>query len=408
MLDTAENKITKAKAKLIRNHPFFAILAFGADYIEAPWCKTMATDGKNIFWGRKFVDSITEKELMGVIAHEVLHMAWLHPLRLGKRNHKIWNIACDVVINETVLETKLALPKGGVYGPQYDKYKNWSANAVYEDLMKNAVEIKISFPSPDGQGDGEDDQGDEPTWGGIIVPMDGSGKPLTKDQISEIEEEMKIAVKQAAQAAKMRGKLPGSLEGLIEAVGKPKINWKEYIQNWVTGHHPDDFSWNRPNRKMFANYKIYMPRLKLNGAGHGVLSIDTSGSVSDNELREYVREIAGVIELCNPDKLTIIQHDAVITDVREWHSGEDFKNLHIKGRGGTCIQPSFQMAAGIAQPGFAGLDDPIDWMVCFTDMGICDYPSKAEAPDFPVLWCATGPDNAPFGTYLAIKDAIDG
>lgn len=418
MLETAENKITKAKAKLIRNHPFYAILAFGADYIEAAWCPTMATDGKNIFWGRAFVDKITEKELMGVIAHEVLHMAWLHALRLGKRNHKVWNIACDIVINETVLESKLSLPKDGWHlendkilansGIDLKKYANWSANAVYEDLMKNHVtEVKISFPSPNGQGEDGDDDG-EPMWGGIVQPMDGSGRALTKDEIAEIEQEMKITVKQAAQAAKMRGLLPGSLEGLVEAVGKPKINWKEYIQNWVTGHHPDDFSWNRPNRKWFANHRIYMPRLKLNGAGHGVLSIDTSGSVSDDELRQYVREIAGVIELCNPDKLTIIQHDAVLTDVREWHSGEDFKNLHVKGRGGTCIQPSFQYAAGKKVGSFPVLDEPIDWMVCFTDMGIVDYPSKNEAPDFPVLWCATGPDNAPFGTYLAIKDAMDG
>lgn len=397
MIDNAENRLTKAKAKLIRNHPFYAILAFGADYIEAPWCKTMATDGRDIFWGREFVESITEKELMGVIAHECLHIAWLHPMRLGPRDPKIWNIAIDVVINEALLEGKFSLPKGGVYGPQFDKYRNWSANAVYEDLMKNAIKVSVKFPSPDGK-DGKD--GEEETWGGVVVPMGGDGKPLSKGQMKELEEEIKMQVTNAAQAAKSRGKLPGSLSGLIEAVGKPKIDWKEYIQNWVTGHHPDDYSWSRPNKKWFVNHGIYMPRIKFNGAGHGVLSIDTSGSVSDGELREYVREIAGVIELCNPDKLTIIQHDAIIRNVREWEAGDEFKDLKIHGRGGTMIQPSFTYAKN--------MDEPIDWMICFSDMEIGDFPSAENAPDFPVLWCATGKDVAPFGTYLPLKDAMDG
>ena len=46
-------------------------------------------------------------------------------------------------------------------------------------------------------------------------------------------------------------------------------------------------------------------------------------------------------------------------------------------------------------------------MICFTDMGIVDYPTAGEAPDFPILWAATGPDNAPFGTYLPLKNAIE-
>ena len=133
--------------------------------------------------------------------------------------------------------------------------------------------------------------------------------------------------------------------------------------------------------------------------GVGILSIDTSGSVSDDELRKYVREIVGVIEMCNPDKLIIIQHDAIIQKIEEWEGGNDFSSLKVKGRGGTCIAPVFRHVEK--------LDEPIDWMICFTDMGICDYPPAAKAPDFPVLWAATGPMNAPFGTYIPVKDAME-
>ena len=63
---------------------------------------------------------------------------------------------------------------------------------------------------------------------------------------------------------------------------------------------------------------------QLYNAGVGVLSIDTSGSVSDQELIEYVREVTGVIELCSPDKLYIIQHDAIVQREDEWEAGMDF------------------------------------------------------------------------------------
>jgi predicted metal-dependent peptidase len=182
----------------------------------------------------------------------------------------------------------------------------------------------------------------------------------------------------------------------VEAVGKPTINWKEYLQTWVSGRIPDNYTWVRPNRKMMANYGIYMPRMQLNGAGIGVLSIDTSGSVSDAELKKYVTEIAGVIEICNPEKLYIIQHDAVIQDIYEWNAGDEFTRLKIVGRGGTNITPSFKQAQKF--------DEQIDWMICFTDMEIGDWPK--EAPDFPVLWAATGGDNAPFGTYINLRDTI--
>jgi predicted metal-dependent peptidase len=140
------------------------------------------------------------------------------------------------------------------------------------------------------------------------------------------------------------------------------------------------------------------PSIQLNGAGIGVISVDTSGSVSDAELVKYVTEIAAVVEICNPDKVYIMQHDAKVNRVDVWEPGEDFRNLKITHRGGTRIKPSFVETET--------LDEQIDWMICFTDCGINDYPTAAEAPDYPVLWAATGPDNTPFGTYISLRDPI--
>jgi predicted metal-dependent peptidase len=224
---------------------------------------------------------------------------------------------------------------------------------------------------------------------------------MEPDELRQLEEDIKSNVLAAAEFAKSRGNMPGGLEGLIKAVGAPIVNWKAYIQEFVKGSRPDNYTWARANRKMLVNHGVYMPRIQLQGAGIGVLSIDTSGSVSDDELRSFVKEIIGMIELCNPDRLYIIQHDAIVQKVDEWEAGMDFDGLKIKGRGGTCIQPVFRKLEDI--------DDEINWMIVFSDMEIGDWPTPANWPDYPVLLCGTGRDTSPKGcgaTYIPLKPAI--
>jgi predicted metal-dependent peptidase len=397
MSNNAADKITRAKARLVANQPFFAHILLSVPVEEARWQPTMCTDMIRIWYNPDFVDKMSVEETMGVLCHEVLHIAYRHGLRKKHRNHKGWNIACDFAINPIVLDSRLKLPAGGLFDP---KYKDMSAEEIYELLKEQFSKMKQKFPGQpgqdgEGQGDGDGDGDGEPMWGGVMEPTDKDGKPLSEAERTTLEHDIKTRVASAAEMAKSIGKLPGGVEGLIEAVGRPTIDWHSYIQQWVKGTNPDDATWAKPNRRMLANHRVYMPQIKTNGAGIGVLNIDTSGSVSDDELRWYVREIVGVIEMCKPDKLFIIQHEAIVQKVEEWEGGDDFKSLKVKGRGGTCIQPSFDYIA-------KNIDDEINWMINFTDCGISDYPKVA--PDFPVLWAATGPDNTPFGTYIRVKN----
>lgn len=406
-MSEAEDKLTKAKTRLVYNRPFFASLALALPMVEAPWLypPTMATDMRNIYYHPKFVEEHSIQQIEGVICHEVLHVAWLHGTRRENRDPRLWNIACDFAINPTVLDAGMALPPNGLYE---DKFRNMTAQAIYAELLKEKDKLEELMKNlPKVLSDGEQGEGDngKTIHGSVLDPRDVPGNAegaqgrMTQAEIEKLESEIKIKVQQAYDAAKARGTVPAGIEGLIQAVGKPSINWHDYIQSWVKGHNPDDYTWERPRRTMLANHRVYMPSMTMKGAGIGVLSIDTSGSVSDDELRKYVSEIVGVIEMCKPEKLIIIQHDAVIQKVEEWEGGDDFSSLKVKGRGGTCIAPVFKH--------LETLDDQIDWMICFTDMGIGDYPRAKDAPPFPVLWAATGPDNAPFGTYIPIKNSFE-
>lgn len=396
-----EDKLTKAKAKMILKMPFFATIANYLPMVEAPWLwpPTMATDMKTIFYHPQFVEDCSTNEIIAVICHEVMHVAYLHGTRRGARDHRVWNLACDYAINPILIDAGLKLPGKFLFE---ERFRNMTAQAIYAELMKEKEKLEemmkglpsMSQGGQGGQGQGGGDKS-ETIHGGVMDAPSGEGS----GSVRTLEAEIKIKVNSAYAAAKSRGNVPAGIEGLIEAIGKPSINWHEYIQTWVKGHNPDDYTWQRPRRTMLANHRVYMPSLEMRGAGVGVLSIDTSGSVSDDELRKYIREIVGIIEMCKPDRLILIQHDAIVQKVEEWEFGDDFSSLKVKGRGGTCIRPVFDYVAN--------LDEPIDWMICFTDCGIGDYPKPVEAPDFPILWAATGPDNTPFGTYIPIKDAMD-
>ena len=88
----------------------------------------------------------------------------------------------------------------------------------------------------------------------------------------------------------------------------------------------------------------------------------------------------------------------MVHDIYQHHYGDKFDGLNITGRGGTRIRPSFEAAAN--------LEDEIHWMVCLTDMGIFDFPAPNEAPDYPVIWCATGEGKAPFGTVIRLRPSV--
>ena len=134
---------------------------------------TMATDGSSIFWNRAFVDSITEQEVVGVFAHEVLHILFKHALRIRGRVHQTWNIACDYAINHILKRGGFTLPEGALFK---DEYSTFTAETIYNKIREDMSEP----PEPPTKGKG--DEGDD----GQSTPSEGQGNPQGQgDQPSE-------------------------------------------------------------------------------------------------------------------------------------------------------------------------------------------------------------------------------
>jgi len=398
---TAKKKIEKAKVGLYLDQPFFASILFRLEMIEdTPGIKTrtVATDGKVIYFYPPFVNSITLEEVKGVLAHEVTHIILLHPFRRQTREPRKFNIACDYAVNPIIKDAGFRLCEGHLDSRQYH---NMEAETIYNKLPQDP---RGQPPQDQAQGQGQgQDQGrpqgqsepcpDPGNMGGVI------DYPGTPDQTKQAELEQKMYNVQTAQISKKQGHLPGSFERLIEELTEPRINWREKLGEYIDSRARNDFTWTVPNRKYLAR-GLYLPSLLSPELGEIVCLIDGSGSVSPQELTDLVSEIKGILELYEGTELKIIFFDTKATDPFTIQNDTDIKNLKLSNLGGgTDYKPPFEKIEK------EGLDPKA--IIILTD-GQCN--SFPKTPDQPALWVIIGKEDykrfkPPFGqTLLMDKD----
>ena len=105
-------RIQKSRAALLLDHPFFGTLLFRLGARPRTSIETMATDGVSLFYNPKFVETLSAAQLMGTLAHEVMHPALQHHTRRNGRDPRRWNMACDYAINPILVDAGLTLPEG--------------------------------------------------------------------------------------------------------------------------------------------------------------------------------------------------------------------------------------------------------------------------------------------------------
>ena len=367
----ATNMLSRPKTQLMLHHPFFGSLAMSTPFIEDTGIDTMCTNGKWIKFNPDYVRSISGDETTGVVAHEVMHITNKHPLRMGNRDHRLWNIATDYAINIIIVDAGLQLPKGALVDEQC---RGMSAEKIY-NLMQSG---ELPIPMDDGWSFGE-----------IEAPTNDDGSAMTDSEMDQLETEINVKVLSAHANAKMRGKVPAGIEGLIDEMSTPQVDWRDKLRVFVGGDQPDDFTWAKPNKK-FMPHGIYLPTVEHFGAGDIVIGCDTSASVSDEELAVFLGEINGLAQDMQPRSITVIGCDAKVQSVDYYGQGEDVQSINSKGRGGTEVTPVFDY---IEEHGL-----PCDSFIYFSDMCVYDFP--ANAPDYPVLWVSTGATDAPWGEVV--------
>lgn len=381
-------KLEKAVAQLVFSKPFYGSLLIGLLPLKThPQVKTMATDGKSVFFDPEWCEKQTLDQLKGTLVHEVLHVALKHHTRLARLQNKMekeekqqchnkWNQAADYAINPLVLDDGFALPTDGLVDNQY---RNHSAEQVY---------AKLPDP-PKGKGGGQG-------WGEVYAPgeLSGDGEGgLTEDEIREIEDEVETKVRQAVENSKSRGNTPGWASQLIKDLDDAKVDWRELLwKTQIGGSAYEDYTFRRLNRRS-PELGFILPSRQLYGPGDIVFALDTSGSVGDAQIKAFLEEEQGIIDQTKPQRVIMVQHDTRITHTQTFEQGEDLEDVKVKGRGGTDFRPVFDW---IEQEGIKP-----DYLVFCTD-GYGPFPETP--PNYPVIWVMCSKEVAPFGETIELND----
>ena len=418
-----QGSVMKSASYKVKPQPFFAHLLMSLRFEPMPeWCpmRTMGVDAAgHCYYDDDFVKSLKDEEIVGTLIHEVMHAALLHLLRLGGRNKEIANIAQDIVVNAMVLRSQYRLPKDVVpydinddvsrfnLGPLKLRVENVSEKiweTIYDELMQQAKSQGYSIPEGSkglrfdfhiyGNGD---DVGKRKTEDGK-ADADGTDVLITPSVADELRKEWSKKLTDAATYAKQRGDLPGGMERFIKDILRPKVDWAAMLRNHVAPYlSPVDWSYRRLHRKSQA-LGVALPAILREHVQIGVV-VDTSGSISQENLSEFLSEIVGMAQSLRHVEMEVAFVDAAVQKTYKVENGdiETILNMKPAGGGGTSMEVGLDY--------FKEKDEGIPVIIVLTD-GCDSYRRREEDYPFEVIWCITegGMKGMPYGEIISMGD----
>ena len=307
---TAEQRLSKNITAIMGNPKYVAlagVLMIGDKGIKDD-IPTACTDGKNDYYGRAFVDGLTDSEFRFLILHETYHKLFKHLTtwqHLYKDNAQLANMACDYVINLMITDENrdlfAVMPKdaeGNNIGLLDEKFRNMDTAQVYKILKQEQEDNE----GDQGQGEGNGAGLDEHDWEGA--------QEMSADEQRELAQEIDQAIRQGALTA---GKVGSGGNRAIDQLLQPEVNWREVMREFITEtcRGTDDSTWRQPSRRHLA-----MGMLRPSGiterVGELVVSVDASGSVGQHEVTKCLSEIKGICDMVKPESVRILYWDTKV------------------------------------------------------------------------------------------------
>jgi predicted metal-dependent peptidase len=405
---TPETKLSAARTKLILDKPFLGALVLRLPMEEgAPkWCPTTATDARKFYFNPDYIEALSNEHVQFVLAHEALHCALSHFARRGHREQKRWDMACDLAVNELLVKDGLKPPPGALVDMGFD---DMTAEEIYPSLQEE-IEAPMDRHLYDEQDDADHDQQevqgkqqditpDAPpreggTGGGKQKEKGSEGGPpnaLTLDERETLSTQWQQRLAGAAQIAMQAGKMGGAMMRLIDHLLQPQLPWRNLLAHYVSNIARDDYSYARPSTRR-GDPAVY-PSLRSAQVNVTVV-LDVSGSMSDEELQEFVSEI-DAIKAQMRARIVLHACDAQLAEEGPWLF-EPWEELSLPqefiGGGGTRFTPVFDW--------LETQDQAPDLLIYFTDAK-GEFP--AQEPMFPVLWLVKGKEKTPWGFRVQLN-----
>ena len=332
-MNNIQELVARSTKSLIFKEPFYGLFLIGINKKYINTIPTAAVSKNNIgvqlIFNPEFFISLNEDHRFGLIKHELLHIAFGHLVIRDKyADKKLFNIAADLEINQYIKESNL--PEGGLLLSSFPELKlpTKAGTKVYYDLLSEAKE-----------------DGSSPSLDNLMNEMDGESPYChsTWDEFDELPEsdkklmqkQIEHQLKEAAETTEKKcGNIPGELADLIRRllhVEPAKFDWKAYLRRFIGN---SSIVYTKKLRRKYNKRYAANPGLKIKFKNHICVGVDTSGSVNNDELRQFFSELTHMHKTGH--KITVVQCDTKINSVKEFNPKKDWE---IHGRGGTSFQP---------------------------------------------------------------------
>ena len=329
-----------------------------------------------------YFNNLSEEERIAVLIHECRHILGLHTFRKGDRDHNLFNIAADIAINQLIKN----LPEGGMYPETFDFPKNESAETYYELLKKEQQEQQEQkekegenfSPGKNGQGECKPDltnlEGNETI---DVHDWEESGEDANLEELQKsiTENMVKDAISQT------RGNLPADISEILNLLKrKAKVSWKKELKKILSSRNGTKIETIKRKNRRFPHRSDLRGKKVQKDKPVIIVGVDTSGSMSDDDVLNGLVEINEVIK--NVGKLKIIQIDTEIKGV-ETFDKHNFKRFIRKGAGGTYM--------GACPKYIKERKLQCDVLIMISDMYIENITNDKNWKDFnkPVIWLST-------------------
>jgi len=354
---TPKFDLNKHTFKLLQSEPFFAGLSRRIHKVESTAIPTAGvmidkeTAQFVMMYNPNFFADLPEEQRLGVLMHEFYHLILEHVTgRLPPEGmSKMWNVATDLAINSFLVGK---LPEGGCIPTQepFQDYPLEMSAEWYFSKLQNDEQFKPKDGEGEGQGEGQDGEGS-----GSGDPSDGDGQgkgggglpdslddhsgwgEVDQETKAMAEERLKDVIRKATDEVNAGGRGWGTVsQGMrkkIQDMVTPKVNWRSVLRYFVkTSQRANRRSTVRRINKRFPY--IHAGK-KVNRTAKIAISIDQSGSVSDQMLSIFFAELNGLAKYA---EFTVVPFDTVVAEdeVYVWKKGKR-RTFERVSCGGTCF-----------------------------------------------------------------------
>lgn len=367
----AQDVLDSQIAKLITFKPIFGLVFMYLNKIQTRDVPTMGVGvvrrvDLGLYYNPEWMLSLTRQEIRAVLQHEAMHILLHHITRSSHFgfNHKGYNIAADMAINCHLS----GLPEGCFYPSTFSLPDFESSEFYYKNLKQKA--------------ESEDGSGWEKIEGsGELVDSHANWGECEEDVVKE---KVRAVAEKAIKAQEEKGwsSIGSKIAASIIEANKPVVNWKREVRYFINklALFGRTNTRTRINRREQSTKKgrcdalkdvYFQPGSKRDFRSRLLVAIDSSGSVTDDEISAFVGEINGMIQHVDCD---VLLFDTKIVMEPKTIS-KRLSNLKVVGRGGTNFAPVCELVDELRYDG----------LVIMTD-GHAPFPKKPRAR---VMWAIT-------------------